>query len=474
MANDLARDAARLLVAEGYAGLITGATFHSELTHLGVGFFANVGATAEVVEEHRGRLGLPPVFMHAARSAGSSWRPAPSSTSACCWPRGPPVAQPPRAPVVARDRHGRAPATRPWSPRSPGRLVAARPRPGRPTAAPAGSAGWPSAAILVAGLLDLLMPSPRPLRGRLHLVLQELPLRATVAAGALVALAGLALIASAGASCGASAGPGGWPWCCWPAPWSSTSRRRRLRGVVLALAILVLLLVNRREFQAASADRPSLRSAVLALVRRGGGHHRAGRRSIELFAHVGRCTAHHRLPWWTASWPSAERLVGVETVALPDRADRFLAPTLLAIGLGLVAAIALFLVTRPVVDRRLTVRAGRRVPGPGHRAPPRDLHARLLRPPRRQAVVLPPGQPGGLRRLRRRLPGLPRPHRPAERAEQVWDAFRRFADGHGWVPAVMGAGEELAARLPEAGMRNVYIGDEAVVDVQHFSLAGGR
>ena len=51
-ANDTARDGGRRLVGRGYAGLITAATFQSELTHLGVGFYANVGATAEVVEEH--------------------------------------------------------------------------------------------------------------------------------------------------------------------------------------------------------------------------------------------------------------------------------------------------------------------------------------------------------------------------------------------------------------------------------------
>ena len=39
-ANDLARDAGRELVAGGYAGLITAATFQSELTHFGVGFYA--------------------------------------------------------------------------------------------------------------------------------------------------------------------------------------------------------------------------------------------------------------------------------------------------------------------------------------------------------------------------------------------------------------------------------------------------
>ena len=67
-ANDTARDAARALVAAGHTGLITAATFQPELTSLGIGFYANVGATAEVVEEQAGRLGFPPVFLHRQRS----------------------------------------------------------------------------------------------------------------------------------------------------------------------------------------------------------------------------------------------------------------------------------------------------------------------------------------------------------------------------------------------------------------------
>ncbi len=47
-ANDVARDDARRLVGHGYAGLVTASTFEPELTHLGVGFFANVGASTQV------------------------------------------------------------------------------------------------------------------------------------------------------------------------------------------------------------------------------------------------------------------------------------------------------------------------------------------------------------------------------------------------------------------------------------------
>ena len=91
-ANDNARDDARRLVAQGYAGLITAATFKSELTNLGTGFYANVGATTEVVSEHRGRFGLPRCSCGASGSAGSNWSQGQSSTSGCSspitsWPR---------------------------------------------------------------------------------------------------------------------------------------------------------------------------------------------------------------------------------------------------------------------------------------------------------------------------------------------------------------------------------------------------
>ena len=59
-ANDVARDGARRLLGHGYAGLVTASTFEPELTHLGVGFYANVGASTRVTGEHRGRFGLPP------------------------------------------------------------------------------------------------------------------------------------------------------------------------------------------------------------------------------------------------------------------------------------------------------------------------------------------------------------------------------------------------------------------------------
>ena len=48
---------------------------------------------------------------------------------------------------------------------------------------------WGAGAILATGIIDLLDSVTPPLRGRLHAVVQCLPLRARVAAGALVAMA---------------------------------------------------------------------------------------------------------------------------------------------------------------------------------------------------------------------------------------------------------------------------------------------
>src|SRR6202035_4157805 len=64
-----ALDATRAAVERGASGVIAGGALVSELTHLDAGFFACPGATSEVVHEHRGRLGLPPTFLHHRQEA---------------------------------------------------------------------------------------------------------------------------------------------------------------------------------------------------------------------------------------------------------------------------------------------------------------------------------------------------------------------------------------------------------------------
>ena len=469
-ANDTARDAGRRLVGRGYAGLITAATFQSELTHLGVGFYANVGATAEVVEEHRGVLGLPPVFLHNQRV---SW--VELETGAELHVRMLLASNELRSPsvlerLISRGREVRTlhpslvasyPIGDSWPPAPDLHQAHRRTRRVR---------RWASAAILLAGIIDLLDAVTPPLRGRLHLVLEFLPLRASVAAGALIAMAGLALVAlGRGILRGQRRA-----WRVAAILLSGTIVLHLIAGAdfeesLMAIAVLALLLTHRRDFQAAS-DRSSLRSALIALGVAVVGITVVTTVSFELFTHLRHNQAH--IPWWTAWWAVSERLVGIRTVPLPHRADRFLAPTLLAIGLSVVA-IALFLLTRPVVDRRLT--SGRAAE---FRA--RDIVRRhgistldyfALRSDKKwffhRDSLVAYAVYGGVCLI------SPDPIGPRNEREQVWGAFRRFADSHGWVTSVMGAGEDWLSIYRDSGMHNIYLGDEAVVMVQSFTLAGG-
>ncbi|HUO48341.1 MAG TPA: hypothetical protein VMU09_05865, partial [Acidimicrobiales bacterium] len=59
-----ALDVTREALDEGASGVVVAGALVPELTHLDTGFFACPGASAEVVREHRGRLGLPPTFLH--------------------------------------------------------------------------------------------------------------------------------------------------------------------------------------------------------------------------------------------------------------------------------------------------------------------------------------------------------------------------------------------------------------------------
>ncbi len=193
--------------------------------------------------------------------------------------------------------------------------------------------------------------------------------------------------------------------------------------------------------------------------------------SITISANLSR---HHRfhISWWVALQATTERLVGIRNVPLPDRLDDFLSPSLLAIGIGLVA-VTLFLLSRPVVDRRLsTGRAAEfRARDIVRRHGTSTLDYFALRSDKqwffyRDSLVA-YAIYGGICLI------APDPIGPRNEREQVWGAFRRFTDGHGWVPAIMGAGEDWLPIYSESGMHNVYIGDEAVVDVQQFSLSGG-
>jgi len=469
--NDEVRDSARALCSGGRAGLVSGATLQAELTHLGPGFFACPGAAGEIVEEHRGRLGLLPVFLACQQLAWVELETGAELHARLLLTRSELPGATLLERVAARDRkvhdtHPMVVAAYPhgasWPPAPDLGAVRSRSRRVR---------RWGAGAIAVAGIIDVLTAVTPPLRGRLHLVLELLPFVASQAAGALVALVGIGLLALArGVRRGQRRAFVIAVWALAISVVLHLARGGDLEGSVFSLAVVAFLVMNRQEFPAAS-DRPSLRSALIALVGGVVGITVIVSALVELTLRFD--LDRPRLPVWRAGQAVLERLVGLRGVPLPERLDDFLAPSLLAMGVTL-AVVAVVLATRPLVDRR-------RSAGRAAEARARDIVARhgegtldyfALRSDKqwffhRDSMV-----------AYAIYSGIclvsPDPIGPLAEQEQVWAAFRRFADNRGWVVCVMGASEHWLPIYRATGMHDIYIGDEAVVDVQEFSLAGGH
>jgi len=330
---------------------------------------------------------------------------------------------------------------------------------------------WAAAAIFLTGAVDLLVAAIPPIRDHLRSVLQILPTGVTHAPGALVALAGAALLVLArGLRRGQQ-----WAWAISSTLLGATLvlqvvRGGNVRGSLVAGVLLALLLFRRRDFRSPS-DFSSVRSVAPWLLAGVGAVTVISVLTTELTLRVEHDRS--RMTLWLIAKAIVERLVGLQSVALPDPLNGYLAPSLLAIGFA-IAVLALMLATRPLVDRK-------RAEGHSDWATARDIVRRhgggtldyfALRNDKhwffhRDSLVA-YGVFGGVCLV------SPDPIGPIAEREQVWDAFWRFADSCGWVVAVMAGSEEWLPLYRARGMHGIYIGDEAVVDVQQFSLVGGH
>ena len=477
-----ALDVTRAAVEAGASGVIVGGALVPELTHLDVGFFACPGATAEVVHEHRGRFGLPPTFLHHRQEStleietgaelhvrlllaeadlplatmgerlvttdavvkGRSKAADVHAELAASWPSG---ASWPPAPEVAADR---------IRVRRIRRLAAV--------------------SLFVAGAIDLLSSVTAPLRAHLHLIAQYLPISVVQAAGALTAIAGIGMIMlSRGVLRGQRRS-----WLVAVTLLVATLALHLLHAadiitLLVCAGVLTLLIVQRERFRA-ETEPATLVTAFVILAVGGVAATLGGFVAVEVAGRV----HHHPLPGWPhVLLGSAERLVGVQWVAFPATIDRYASISLLALGISLIV-VALYLLTRPVVDRRLS--SGRAAIG--RRAAEiraRDIVRRhgtgtldyfALRDDKqwffhRDSLVA-YAVFGGVCLV------SPDPIGPFSERAHVWDSFRRYVDRNGWGLGVMGAGEEWLPTYQASGMRFLYIGDEAVVDPREFSLQGGK
>jgi lysylphosphatidylglycerol synthetase-like protein (DUF2156 family) len=320
--------------------------------------------------------------------------------------------------------------------------------------------------LALAGLMNLLSAITPPVRGRLELLRGLMPMGVEQAASALVAVSGVALLLlSRGVRRGQRHA-----WALALVVTAMSAALHIMKGLdveeaTVALIVLGYLLLNRRAFSAA-ADRPSLSRALSTLALGGVTALLTGTATALWIPDQSHMSVRR------AFLAIAERLVGVHNIAITGRRDHFLSPTLAAVGLAL-AVFAGWLVFRPVVRRRLTTR--------GEWVSARDIverHGRdtlsyfALRDDKQHwfwhDTVVAYAVHNGVCLV------SPDPIGPPREQRSAWRAFRHFADEHGWPVAVMGAGEDWRPIYRETGMRDLYIGDEAVVDLRTFCLAGGR
>ncbi|HLK44580.1 MAG TPA: phosphatidylglycerol lysyltransferase domain-containing protein, partial [Acidimicrobiales bacterium] len=329
--------------------------------------------------------------------------------------------------------------------------------------------------IVLAGVANVAVAVAPTIRHHLHAVLGVLPIGVSQTASALVALSGVALVMLArGVRRGQRRAWNAAVLVLALSIVGHAGRNASVGGICVSAAVLAFLVVRRQDFGGQS-DRTSLTAALPYLV--------LTCAVAVVGAVVGIEAASIRgaaLPSYpTVIFACLERLAGIATVSLPDAIDDFVYPSMLSVGLA-VAVIVLYLATRPVVDRRLSERhssAERRAA----ELRARDLVRRhglgtldyfALRDDKQwffhRDTVVAYAVYGGVCLV------SPDPIGPKDERESAWAAFRAFADEHGWTIGVLGAGEEWLPLYAATGMRYLYLGDEAVVDVQGFTLEGGR
>ena len=470
---------ARTCVSHGAAGLLVGGAARPALAYLDDGFCASPGPSRQVTTEHDAVFGLPSVFVDVHRFSyvslevgatvqvqllGSQALDGDITVLERLVMRAPVQPGLPETESVV----GSWPSGQPF-PLQPERLVAARRQ--------RSIRRWASGLLLIDGLINVVVTASPPLRTRLHLVLKYLPLGVAQSAAVVTALAGVAMIMLArGVRRGQRRA-----WYVAELALALTviahvARAGSLASSVVAAAIFVFLLLQRRHFNAMT-DRTSLPAIFPRVLTVAGLAVAAATLGVEAAA---RGHADNVLPSWpTVVVACLERLVGIYVINLPDRVSDFVDPVLLTIGVALFISL-LYAITRPVVDRRLSqhaTSAERRL----SELRARDIvrrHGRgtldyfALRDDKqffflRDSLVA-YAVYGGVALI------SPDPIGPEAERTEIFSAFRAFAEGRGWTIAVMGAAAEWLPIYHAAGFHSLYLGDEAIVDCQTFSLEGGK
>lgn len=465
--NDPSRDRAGRLVREGQVGLVTGDTAQPELSSLGRGFFANAGRCGTVSVRRPGRFGLPDAWVTEQQW---SWLEIESASE-----------------LRVRLHFGRRQRlSTTFAERLGSRPTPATDRPDRTVAEWPGGQDWPAppreamsrrnvrrlaaALIAVAGVVNLVSAVLPPIRARIDAVDDVVPIVASQAAASVVVLLGLALLlVGRGIRRGQRHA-----WVVALVVLVTSAILHVVKGLDLEEALISIgvagyLVAHRGHFRV-RADDVSVGKGLLIL---GGGALAAVLTAVLAIQLVPQ-RVQPNLSWPRAFEAAVERLVGVRSVPLAPHLDGFLTPVMVAVTCGLVIC-AGWLAFSPMLARRGGVPDGddeRRARQIVTSADGGTLSYFALRDDKQwffsgDTVV-------AFAIIRGIALVSPDPIGPVAERRRAWKAFTAFADEHGWPVMVMGASQDWLSIYRSAGMHDLYVGDEAVVDARRFTLDGPR
>jgi lysylphosphatidylglycerol synthetase-like protein (DUF2156 family)/UDP-2,3-diacylglucosamine pyrophosphatase LpxH len=434
-ANAAARAEAARLIASGHAGLITGHTHEPEISEVGDGFYANTGCGTEVLRCRRARFGLPGPFLAARRFSMVELSAGPA-VSVSLWLEERPLGQP-----SALERLVLAPErTRPHKMEIVGQLP--------------NGATWPidgrsllpwkrrrlvrrvaALTLLIAGALNVLFAVLWPIRWTRG-VDRWLPFGIHPVGGVTAVIGGIAL---AGVARGVRLGyRRAWMGALVLLLVSSVNRMVHdvgLEGSVIACLFGLTLLLEHRHFRVRPSD---------------------SRRMV--------------------GWAVMTGLVAAGLAAGLDVITRAHAGAVSdTVVVAIVGTTALVLVTAlPGRERRRTgedrARAFVRAQSIFDRYGGDTLDYFALRDDKSwlfsgESIV-------AYSVVNRVMLVSPDPIGPLEERIDAWSDAMHLADANGWYICVLGASRRWLPIYRAAGLTEAYIGDEAVVDCQAFSLAG--
>lgn len=471
--NVKARMAAAELIEGGYSGVITGHSLTPELAKVGRGFFACTGSVSRIYVESAAALGLPSIFrpkeqatwieidagaaLHARLLSRTTFAKGDSFLERALSIKRRDkemvfgqLASYPNGKDYREDRH-------PVITQIRSRRIAA-------------------ALIFLVGVLNLASALTPPIRSRLHLIQEFLPVTVSTTANALVAMASIGLMfLAAGVRKGQRQA-----WAFTLILSIGAASLNLIKGgdfeEALTLIAVSLYLISKRNSFKAPVDRPSLRRGLRTMV--------LGSAAIIMFSTVVIfgyifLIEDHRVSFWNVLIAVSERMVGFSTHPLPGHAiNEFATPALAFIGICL-AAIVLFMAFRPVVDRSrgLSIRFGTRTDQSRARAIVNSyskgtLDYFALRDDKRyffaHGCVVAYANYGSVALV------SPDPIGPETTKNQAWSEFLTFANSKGWIVGVLGADESWLEQYSETGMSSIYVGDEAIVAVRSFQLNGKK